>query len=128
MKKNLLLIPHTSLLTSRSCIILKGQQRPTQSWFCFGRGLRALVMEEGMQYRRLGSAGVKVSAVSLGGWINYGEGKVEQESAKQVVERARSLGINFFDLADVYGKGGAEQQMGAMLKPYPRHELVVSTK
>jgi aryl-alcohol dehydrogenase-like predicted oxidoreductase len=85
-------------------------------------------MEGRMQYRRLGKAGVKVSAVSLGGWINYGEGKVEQESASQVVERARALGINFFDLADVYGRGGAEEQMGAMLKAYPRHELVVSTK
>jgi voltage-dependent potassium channel beta subunit len=81
-----------------------------------------------MQYRRLGSAGVKVSAVSLGGWINYGEGKVAQESAQKVVERARALGINFYDLADVYGRGGAEEQMGAMLKSYPRQELVVSTK
>lgn len=81
-----------------------------------------------MQYRRLGDAGVKVSAVSLGGWINYGEGKVPDDEARRVVERAYDLGINFFDLADIYGKGEAEKQMGAILKQFPRHTLVISTK
>ncbi len=81
-----------------------------------------------MQYRNLGNAGMKVSAVSLGGWINYGESKVEEETAKKVVERAYELGINFFDLADVYGRGKAEIQMGEVLKQYARHTLVISTK
>ena len=81
-----------------------------------------------MEYRRLGNAGVKVSAVSLGGWINFGEGKVAEEAAQQIVERAYELGINFFDLADIYGQGKAEAQMGAMLKRYARHTLVISTK
>jgi voltage-dependent potassium channel beta subunit len=81
-----------------------------------------------MQYRRLGSAGMKVSAVSLGGWINFGEGKVEPETARRVVETAYEQGVNFFDLADVYGRGEAEKQMGAVLKQYPRHTLVISTK
>ncbi len=81
-----------------------------------------------MQYRRLGDAGMKVSAISLGGWINYGEGKVEQDEAVRVVETAYQHGINFFDLADIYGKGEAEKQMGAVLKQYPRHTLVISTK
>lgn len=81
-----------------------------------------------MEYRRLGSAGMKVSAVSLGGWINFGEGKVEQDAARSVVETAYEHGINFFDLADVYGSGEAEKQMGAILKQYPRHRLVVSSK
>lgn len=81
-----------------------------------------------MQYRRLGDAGMKISAVSMGGWINYGEGKVAEEEARNVVETAYESGINFFDLADTYGKGGAERQMGEALKQYPRHRLVVSTK
>ncbi|MBA3532340.1 MAG: aldo/keto reductase family protein [Ardenticatenales bacterium] len=81
-----------------------------------------------MHYRRLGSSGMKVSTVALGGWINYGEGKVEQESGRKIVERAYELGINYFDLADVYGRGGAEKEMGAVLKQYPRHTLVIASK
>lgn len=81
-----------------------------------------------MQYRRLGDAGLKVSTISLGGWINYGEGKVADDKARAVVETAYEQGINFFDLADIYGNGGAERQMGAILKQYPRHTLVLSTK
>jgi voltage-dependent potassium channel beta subunit len=81
-----------------------------------------------MQYRKLGHAGIKVSTVSLGGWINYGEGKVAQDTARHVVIRAYEQGINFFDIADIYGKGEAEKQMGAVLQMFPRHTLVISTK
>jgi voltage-dependent potassium channel beta subunit len=44
------------------------------------------------------------------------------------VERAYELGINFFDLADIYGQGEAEKQMGEVLRQFPRHTLVISTK
>lgn len=81
-----------------------------------------------MQYRRLGKTGLKVSAIALGGWINYGEGKVADAAAREVVERAYARGINFFDLADVYGRGGAETQMGEILAQFPRHTLVISSK
>ncbi len=81
-----------------------------------------------MQYRRLGNAGMKVSAVALGGWINYGEGKVPSDEARRVVETAYEHGINFFDLADIYGNGKAEEQMGQILREFPRHRLVISTK
>lgn len=81
-----------------------------------------------MQYRRLGHAGMKVSVISLGGWINYGEGKVPENTAREVVTTAYEQGINFFDLADIYGNGQAEEQMGAILNKYPRHTLVISTK
>lgn len=81
-----------------------------------------------MQYRRLGNAGMKVSKVALGGWINFGEGKVPEDDARRVVERAYELGVNFFDLADSYGNGEAEKQMGAILEQYPRHTLVISSK
>jgi voltage-dependent potassium channel beta subunit len=81
-----------------------------------------------MQYRRLGDAGMKVSTIALGGWINFGEGKVAEDEARKVVETAYDNGINFFDLADVYGKGEAEKQMGGLLQQFPRHTLVISTK
>jgi len=81
-----------------------------------------------MNYRRLGDAGMKVSTVSLGGWINYGEGKVAEDAAHNVIETAYENGINFFDIADIYGRGGAETQMGKVLRQYDRHTLVVSSK
>ncbi|MDX1663897.1 MAG: aldo/keto reductase family protein [Candidatus Promineifilaceae bacterium] len=81
-----------------------------------------------MEYRRLGDAGMKVSTISLGGWINFGEGKVERAAARRVVVTAYEEGINFFDLADVYGKGDAERQMGQVLAQFPRHTLVISSK
>lgn len=81
-----------------------------------------------MEYRRLGSAGMKVSAVSLGGWINFGADRMAEETAHNIVERAYDLGINFFDLADVYAKGESEKQMGAVLQQFPRHTLVITSK
>jgi len=81
-----------------------------------------------MKYRNLGNAGMKVSTIALGGWINYGEGKVPDNEARKIVERAYELGVNFYDLADVYGNGEAEKQMGDILKQFPRHTLVISTK
>jgi voltage-dependent potassium channel beta subunit len=81
-----------------------------------------------MQYRRLGDAGMRVSAIAMGGWINYGEGKVAAEAARESVIRAYELGINYFDLADIYGRGEAEKQMGEVLNTFPRHTLVIATK
>jgi len=81
-----------------------------------------------MQYRRLGQSGLRVSAVSLGGWINFGEGKVAADVQRRVVEAAYASGINFFDLADVYARGEAEKSMGAILAQFPRRTLVISTK
>ncbi|MDX2139144.1 MAG: aldo/keto reductase family protein [Chloroflexota bacterium] len=81
-----------------------------------------------MQFRRLGDAGMRVSTIAMGGWINYGEGKVAAEAARHSVIRAYELGINYFDLADIYGKGEAEKQMGAVLGMFPRHTLVIATK
>ncbi len=81
-----------------------------------------------MQYRRLGNAGVKISTVSLGGWINYGEGKVDATEARHVITTAYEQGINFFDIADIYGRGEAEKQIGQTLAQFPRHTLVISSK
>jgi voltage-dependent potassium channel beta subunit len=71
---------------------------------------------------------MKVSALSFGGWINYGEGKVPEDEARRIVEYAYEHGVNYFDLADIYGYGKAEEQMGAVLRQFPRHKLVIATK
>ncbi|MEK3713939.1 MULTISPECIES: aldo/keto reductase family protein [unclassified Paenibacillus] len=80
-----------------------------------------------MKYRRLGGTGLKVSEISLGSWLTYG-GYVEQDNAVKAIETAYSLGINFFDTANVYEKGAAEQVLGATLSSYPRESYVLATK
>jgi voltage-dependent potassium channel beta subunit len=71
---------------------------------------------------------MKVSTVAIGGWINFEEGKLEVDQTRAVMERAYELGVNFFDSADVYGRGSSERVMGEILGQYPRNTLVVSTK
>ncbi len=67
-----------------------------------------------MEYRNLGRAGVKVSAVGLG--CNQFGGVVDREGARAIVHRALDLGLNFFDTADVYGnRGGSEEFLGDAL-------------
>ena len=83
-----------------------------------------------MQYRRLGNSGLKVSAVSLGGWTTYGQTVGEQNIVQRIIDRALELGVNFFDIADVYARGKAEELMGAALDASgaARHHLVVTSK
>ncbi|MHB1683677.1 MAG: aldo/keto reductase family protein [Bacilli bacterium] len=80
-----------------------------------------------MKYRRLGRAGVKVSEVALGSWITYG-GSVGEETAIACIDRAYELEINFFDTANIYHRGAAEQVLGKALKKYPRESYVLATK
>ncbi len=80
-----------------------------------------------MNYRTLGRTGLKVSEFALGSWTTYGGSVDEAESAK-IVHRAFELGINLFDTADVYVRGGAERALGAALKSLPREQVVVATK
>lgn len=80
-----------------------------------------------MEYRRLGSSGLKVSEIGLGSWLTYGVG-VEAEVAKRCVATAYDLGVNFFDTANVYGRGAAERVMGEALAGYPRDSYVLATK
>jgi len=81
-----------------------------------------------MNYRRLGNAGIKVSELSLGGWTTFGESLTDQRLARDIIVKAYDSGINFFDIADVYAQGEAEKLMGAILKEFPRHTLVISSK
>ncbi len=80
-----------------------------------------------MRYRRLGRAGMEVSAVSLGSWLTYG-GSVAEETATACIHRAFELGVNFFDTANVYAGGRAEEVMGAALSRFRRDDYVVATK
>ena len=78
-----------------------------------------------MEYRNLGRAGVKVSAIGIG--CNQFGGKVDQDGTKAIVHRALDLGINFFDTADVYSKGVSEEFLGAALEGQ-RDRVVIATK
>jgi voltage-dependent potassium channel beta subunit len=80
-----------------------------------------------MNYRKLGGTGLKVSEISLGSWLTYG-GYVERENAVNAIRTAYDLGINFFDTANVYERGGAEVLVGEALKAYPRESYVLATK
>jgi aryl-alcohol dehydrogenase-like predicted oxidoreductase len=80
-----------------------------------------------VRYRRLGKWGVKVSEISLGSWLTYG-GYVEDERAVACIHRAFELGVNFFDTANVYRRGAAEEVTGRALKAFPRDDYVLATK
>lgn len=80
-----------------------------------------------MRTRRLGSSGPEVSVVSLGSWLTFGE-SVDQEVTTRVVRRAFDLGVNLFDTANVYARGGAEEVLGRALAGLPRDEVVIATK
>ena len=80
-----------------------------------------------MEYRRLGSSGVKVSEISLGSWLTYG-GSVAEEEARSCIDRAYELGINFFDTANVYMRGAAEEIVGRALRGFERDSYFLATK
>jgi aryl-alcohol dehydrogenase-like predicted oxidoreductase len=80
-----------------------------------------------MKYRQLGNSDLQVSEISLGSWLTY-SGGVEREKAEQCVRKAFEVGINFFDTANVYGKGASELFLGEVLKDVPRSSYVLATK
>jgi aryl-alcohol dehydrogenase-like predicted oxidoreductase len=80
-----------------------------------------------MKYRNLGRSGVKVSSVGLGSWLTYG-GMVEETTAIACVRRAYELGVTFFDTANVYARGRAEEIVGKALKDLRRDSIVLATK
>jgi len=80
-----------------------------------------------MEYRRLGGSGVKVSEISLGSWLTYG-GSVAERRATDCIHKAYDLGINFFDTANVYVRGAAEEIVGNALKGFDRDLYFLATK
>ncbi|MFJ9793904.1 L-glyceraldehyde 3-phosphate reductase [Streptomyces globosus] len=87
---------------------------------------------DAMEYRRTGRSGLKLPAISLGLWHNFGDDK-SLETQRAILRRAFDLGVTHFDLANNYGPppGSAELNFGKILSqdfaPY-RDELVISTK
>ena len=82
-----------------------------------------------MDYRRLGRSGLKVSELSFGSWVTYGN-QMDTKAARECMAAAWDAGVNFYDNAEVYANGKSEEIMGAALKElaWPRVKYVVSTK
>ena len=79
-----------------------------------------------MEYRRLGMWGLKLSEIGFGSWLTL-NGK-DQELATALHRVAYDSGINFFDTANVYGRGRTEVMVGKALAPFRRDTYVVATK
>jgi voltage-dependent potassium channel beta subunit len=80
-----------------------------------------------MEYRNLGGTGARVSEIALGNWETHGQ-QIDNDAARACVEAAIEDGINFFDTADVYAAGRAEQVLGEILKGRKRSDFVIATK
>lgn len=82
-----------------------------------------------MEYRYLGRSGLKVSALSFGAWVTFHE-QYGDDLAYQCMKEAYDAGVNFFDNAEAYAQGNAEEIMGNVLKKagWKRSDLVISTK
>ena len=83
----------------------------------------------GMEYRRLGRSGIKVSVLSFGSWVTFGP-QLAGRSAAECLDAARAAGVNFFDNAEAYSGGESERIMGRAIAElgWPRHSYVISTK
>ena len=80
-----------------------------------------------MRLRRLGDSDLEVSEISLGSWLTY-SGGIEREHTEACTRAAFDAGINFFDTANVYGTGAAEEAWGEILSDYARDSYVLATK
>jgi voltage-dependent potassium channel beta subunit len=82
-----------------------------------------------MQYRRLGSSGLQLSALSFGAWVTFGN-QVDRSAARELLACAYDHGVNFFDNAETYAAGEAERVMGDALADLrlPRDSWCVSSK
>ena len=82
-----------------------------------------------MDYRRLGNSGLKVSELSFGSWVTYGN-QMGADAAGECMAAAYDAGVNFFDNAEVYAKGESEKIMGEVLLKHRwlRASYIVSTK
>ncbi len=82
-----------------------------------------------MQYRRLGSSGLKLSALSFGAWLTFGN-QISRSECRNLIAAAWDHGINFFDNAEGYANGDAERVMGDVIADLrlPRDGVCVSSK
>jgi len=82
-----------------------------------------------MEYRRLGKSGLKISELSFGSWITFGN-QIQDGTSEKLMDIAYEAGVNFFDNAEVYANGKSERVMGEILskKSWPRDSYTVSSK
>ncbi|MEX2551032.1 MAG: aldo/keto reductase [Nitriliruptoraceae bacterium] len=82
-----------------------------------------------MPYRRLGNAGIKVSALSFGSWVTF-KSQLDVDRAVDCMAAAFDAGVNFFDNAESYAGGESERIMGDAIRKlgWRRHEYLVSSK
>ncbi|OLC82294.1 MAG: oxidoreductase, partial [Thaumarchaeota archaeon 13_1_40CM_3_50_5] len=83
-----------------------------------------------MKYRTLGKSSIKVSEIGFGAWtigLDWWGKKIDDDEAIKMLKRAYDLGINFYETADMYGKGKSERLMAQAFKGM-RDEVVYSTK
>lgn len=85
-----------------------------------------------MEYRRLGRSGLKVSLLSFGSWVTFGneDQLATANAAAECLSAAKDAGVNFFDNAEAYAGGESERVMGAAIRElgWKRHEYIISTK
>ena len=82
-----------------------------------------------MQYRRVGTSGLQLSALSFGAWVTFGK-QVGRAQARDMLALAHDRGVNYFDNSETYNNGVAEQVMGDVLADlrFPRDSYCVSSK
>ncbi len=82
-----------------------------------------------MEYRHLGRSGLKVSVLSFGSWVSFGD-QLDVDLAEACMVEARNHGVNFFDNAEAYAGGRSEEIMGEVIQRqgWPRHSYVISSK
>jgi aryl-alcohol dehydrogenase-like predicted oxidoreductase len=83
-----------------------------------------------MKYRKLGKSSIKVSEIGFGAWtigLDWWGKKIDDDEAIRMLKRAYDLGINFYETADMYGKGKSEKLIAEAFKDM-RDEVIYSTK
>ncbi len=83
-----------------------------------------------MKYNKLGKSNIKVSEIGFGAWsiaLDWWGKKISEEESNRMIKRAYDLGINFFETADMYGRGKSETLLGNALADV-RSDIVLSTK
>jgi aryl-alcohol dehydrogenase-like predicted oxidoreductase len=83
-----------------------------------------------MKYRRLGKSGLKISEIGFGAWtigLDWWGKKIDDDEAVRMLKKAYDLGINFYETADMYGKGKSERLLARAFKDM-RGDVIYSTK
>jgi aryl-alcohol dehydrogenase-like predicted oxidoreductase len=84
-----------------------------------------------MKYRRLGRSGISVSEIGFGAWtigMDWWNKKIDDDEAIRMLKKAYDLGINFYETADVYGKGRSEKLLARAFKDARNDDIIYSTK